>query len=119
MHLHGHDYHVLSYGDGAWDGTIINGEGPIRRDTAILPPNGHLVMQFTTDNPGVWPVHCHVAWHVSAGLLANVMEQPEKIDAQQDIQTSLSETCNAWSDWSTRNVVAQIDSGLRMAMERE
>lgn len=29
---------------------------PIRRDTTLLPPNGHLVMQFTTDNPGIWPV---------------------------------------------------------------
>jgi Multicopper oxidase len=22
-------------------------------------------MQFDADNPGVWPFHCHIAWHLS------------------------------------------------------
>ncbi|RDW60604.1 multicopper oxidase-3 [Coleophoma cylindrospora] len=120
MHLHGHDYQVLSYGPGEWDGTIINGDNPIRRDTTILPPSGHLVMQFTTDNPGIWPVHCHVAWHVSAGFLMNIMERPQDIDAQQNIEQIMAQTCDAWDAWSRENVVNQVDSGLRrMAMERE
>lgn len=119
IHLHGHDYQVLSFGPGEWDGTIINSENPIRRDTTLLPPSGHLVMQFTTDNPGVWPVHCHVAWHVSAGFLMNVMERPEEIKAQHNIQEVIGRTCHAWDAWSRRHVVDQIDSGLRMAMERE
>ena len=119
MHLHGHDYQVLSFGSGEWDGTIINGASPMRRDTVILPPNGHLVMQFTTDNPGIWPVHCHVAWHVSAGFLMNVMERPREIDRQQNIQQLVAQTCDAWDAWSKRNVVDQIDSGLRMSRERD
>ncbi|KAF3916539.1 Laccase-2 [Dactylellina cionopaga] len=119
MHLHGHDYQVLSYGPGEWDGTIINEANPMRRDTAILPPNGHLVMQFTTDNPGVWPVHCHVAWHVSAGFLMNVLERPEELNEQQNIKKALSQTCRAWDAWSNHNVVNQLDSGLRRFMDRD
>lgn len=61
MHMHGHDWQVLSSGFGEWDGTVANPKNPLRRDTHILPPNGHLVMQFETDNPGIWPSHCHVA----------------------------------------------------------
>jgi len=119
IHLHGHDYQVLSYGPGEWDGTIINEANPMRRDTTILPPNGHLVMQFTTDNPGIWPIHCHVAWHVSAGFLMNVLERPQELDKQQNFKKALSQTCHAWDTWSKQNVVAQIDSGLRMNMERD
>lgn len=118
LHLHGHDYQVLSFGPGEWDGSIVNAGNPIRRDTVLLPPNGHVVMQFTTDNPGIWPVHCHVAWHVSAGFLMNVMERPHEIDQQQNIEEVIAQTCDAWDAWSQKNVVDQIDSGLRMAMER-
>ncbi|KUL82397.1 hypothetical protein ZTR_10323 [Talaromyces verruculosus] len=112
MHLHGHDYQVLSYGFGEWDGTIINPENPIRRDTTLLPASGHLVVQFTTDNPGVWPFHCHVAWHVSTGFLINILERPDDVKGQPRIQKTIDQTCAAWDAWSTRNIVDQIDSGL-------
>ena len=66
MHLHGHDMYILSAGEGPWDGTtIINPQNPQRRDVQNLSPHGHLVMQFEADNPGVWPFHCHIAWHLS------------------------------------------------------
>lgn len=31
------------------------------------------MIDFLADNPGVWPFHCHVAWHISDGLSMNVM----------------------------------------------
>ena len=31
------------------------------------------MIDFLANNPGVWPFHCHVAWHVSDGLSMNVM----------------------------------------------
>ena len=37
------------------------------------------MIEFTADNPGVWPFHCHIAWHVSGGLYMNVMERPADI----------------------------------------
>ncbi|KAG6127413.1 hypothetical protein E4U12_006656 [Claviceps purpurea] len=114
MHMHGHDWQVLASGFGAWDGKVTNAQNPLRRDTHILPPNGHLVMQFETDNPGIWPFHCHVAWHVSAGLLVNIMEQPLKLKARREIPGVMEKTCRDWNAWSSRNVVPQIDSGLRL-----
>lgn len=66
MHIHGHDMYILHDGDGFWDGhSITNPQNPLRRDTHNLRPNGHMVMQFEADNPGVWPFHCHIAWHLS------------------------------------------------------
>ena len=66
MHLHGHEYYLLNEGNGRWDGeTVINPSNPLRRDTHSLRPNGYMVLQYDADNPGVWPFHCHVAWHLS------------------------------------------------------
>ncbi|KAI4146536.1 MAG: hypothetical protein L6R39_003427, partial [Caloplaca ligustica] len=79
MHLHGHNFFVLAEGTGTWDGKITNFPNTNRRDVQIVQPNGYLVIQYDTDNPGVWPFHCHIAWHVSGGLYVNLMEQPSKI----------------------------------------
>lgn len=67
-----------------WNGSTGSMENPQRRDTQMLrqgdqSPTGqtagksHLVVQFKTDNPGVWPLHCHRAWHVSSGLYINLL----------------------------------------------
>ena len=83
MHLHGHNFWVVAEGVGEWNGTVdtIN---PQRRDTQLLQAGtgtepGYLVIQFNADNPGVWPFHCHIAWHVSTGLYMNIMERPADI----------------------------------------
>lgn len=74
MHLHGHNMFILSEGVGDWDGsTIVNAQNPQRRDVQLLRPNGYMVVQLDADNPGVWPFHCHIAWHVSGGLYVNIM----------------------------------------------
>ena len=46
----------------------------MRRDTILLHPNGHLVLRFRSDNPGVWVFHCHIEWHVQQGLLMTFVE---------------------------------------------
>ncbi|KAK7729103.1 hypothetical protein SLS53_009318 [Cytospora paraplurivora] len=112
IHLHGHDFQVLAQGIGEWDGVITNPQNPLRRDTQILQPLGYLVMQFETDNPGIWPLHCHVAWHLSTGFYVNIMERPEDL-VQKQIPNIVEQTCKAWTAWTNRNVVDQIDSGLR------
>lgn len=69
IHLHGHDFFVLAQGSGAYsdsvDLTLIN---PPRRDTAMLPASGYLVIAFETDNPGAWLMHCHIGrWSRNQG----------------------------------------------------
>ena len=83
MHLHGHNFWVVAQGTGRWNGTITRAHNPQRRDTQLidagnpakLEPGGesYIVLDFIADNPGVWPFHCHVAWHVSDGLYINIM----------------------------------------------
>ncbi|KAL9601650.1 MAG: hypothetical protein Q9219_002370 [cf. Caloplaca sp. 3 TL-2023] len=111
MHLHGHNFFVLAEGTGTWDGKITNYPNTQRRDVQIVQPQGYLVVQYDTDNPGVWPFHCHIAWHVSGGLYVNLMEHPDQI-RQRSIPQTIAQTCRDWSDYSGHNIVEQIDSGL-------
>jgi len=109
FHVHGHDAWVLAEGEGSWDGNVINPQNPVRRDTHLLRANGYLVLQINNDNPGVWPLHCHVAWHLSGGLYVNLLMSPDKIDA---MPAANQQTCTDWNDWSSRNYVDEIDDGL-------
>ena len=56
MHLHGHDFWVLAAGYGDFDATktdaltLVNAP---RRDVAMMPASGYLVIAIKTNNPGV------------------------------------------------------------------
>ena len=111
FHLHGHTFFVLNAGDDGtvWDGSIVHPENPTRRDVQIVPAGGYVAIQFEADNPGVWPFHCHVAWHLSGGLAINVMTKPDEIKGIWD--GTRGTTCDAWDAYTKRHVVDQIDSG--------
>ncbi|KAI9827479.1 MAG: hypothetical protein M1832_004829 [Thelocarpon impressellum] len=114
MHMHGHNMQVLSVGDGRWDGkTIVNADNPQRRDVQTLPKFSHMVVQIDADNPGVWPFHCHIAWHVSQGLYLNIMERPDDIK-QMQIPMIMEQTCRDWTKYTDNNIVDVLDSGLRL-----
>lgn len=64
MHLHGHVFEVTEV-----DGKSIQGAV---RDTVLVSPNATVKIQFDADNPGVWPLHCHLLYHLEAGMLTVV-----------------------------------------------
>lgn len=130
IHLHGHDFWVLAEGYGEWDGSIVRPSNPQRRDVHLmdkaLPPTGgtvatsggppgtpyFIVIELEADNPGVWPMHCHIAWHLSGGMYINVLERPEDIQRErQTIESVAAQTCPDWKAYSSRNNVPQIDAG--------
>ncbi len=73
---------------------------------------GHIVVHIDADNPGVWPFHCHIAWHVSAGLYINLLERPDEIVKDMPIPAIMAQTCRDWSAWTGNNIPNEIDSGL-------
>ncbi|KOS20885.1 Laccase-2 [Escovopsis weberi] len=112
MHLHGFNMYVLSVGPKKWDGTIVRPENPMRRDVIQIPGPGHLVFQFdAAHNPGVWPFHCHIAWHASGGLFAQFLTAPDEVHDMK-IPNVVAETCRQWGKWTHTNIPDQIDSGL-------
>ncbi|KAB5531303.1 multicopper oxidase-domain-containing protein [Coniochaeta sp. 2T2.1] len=111
IHLHGHNMFVEAVGVGEWDGKVVNPDNPQRRDVQVVPGAGYLVLSIETDNPGAWPLHCHIAWHVSGGLYITVLERPDDI-AKYQIPSVMAQTCRDWADFTNRTVIDQIDSGL-------
>lgn len=91
----------------------LNFENPTRRDVAMLPANGWLVIAFQTDNPGAWLMHCHIAWHVSEGLAVQFLERKDEI--QKSMVNGLDKTvenCKAWDKWYSARPPTKADSGL-------
>lgn len=49
----------------------------IRKDTVMLPAGGYVVINFLSDNPGYWFLHCHIEVHQLEGMAMIVNEAPE------------------------------------------
>jgi FtsP/CotA-like multicopper oxidase with cupredoxin domain len=60
MHLHGHSFQVIDI-----NGKSLNGA---LRDTILVPPKTSVTIAFDADNPGIWYLHCHILWHLAAGM---------------------------------------------------
>lgn len=93
MHLHGYKYFVLAQGHGypprksrfeeltrdnvqpLYDSLDLT--NPLRRDTASVEAFGWILIRFVADNPGAWPLHCHISWHTEAGLLMQFLTRTD------------------------------------------
>lgn len=71
LHWHGMDVVVLAQQNTTFDPVnsykAFNFVNPPRRDVVLVPAGGYIAIAFKPDNPGVWLLHCHIAWHASAG----------------------------------------------------
>lgn len=108
----GHDFSILASGSGAYSNNItLNTKNPPRRDTAMLPALGYLVIGFQTNNPGAWLMHCHIGWHQSEGFAMQFVERLAEIKHLIDID-ALESTCNAWDRWVAAKDIIEDDSGI-------
>ncbi|EPS34489.1 hypothetical protein PDE_09453 [Penicillium oxalicum 114-2] len=110
-HLHGHQFQVLQRTDvdgGYFNGTIGDlGHPPVRRDTIMVQNHGHAVIRFKADNPGVWLLHCHIEWHVEAGLIATIIEAPETFEQVEAPPKDHLAVCAAYPDPSNGNAAGK------------
>ncbi|HEX8444955.1 MAG TPA: copper resistance system multicopper oxidase [Allosphingosinicella sp.] len=66
MHLHGHFFEV------------VNGHGgnqPMKHTVMVLP-GGKVSVDLTADAPGDWAFHCHMLYHMHAGMMRIVTVRP-------------------------------------------
>jgi FtsP/CotA-like multicopper oxidase with cupredoxin domain len=64
MHLHGHVFQVI-----AIDGERFAGA---MRDTVLVRPKTSVAIAFDADNPGWWALHCHLLYHLEAGMFTTL-----------------------------------------------
>jgi FtsP/CotA-like multicopper oxidase with cupredoxin domain len=63
IHIHGQRFLVLSR-----DG--VRNDNLVWKDTAIIPAGQTVDLLVDMSNPGRWMLHCHIAEHLSAGMMA-------------------------------------------------
>jgi FtsP/CotA-like multicopper oxidase with cupredoxin domain len=64
MHLHGHEFEVMAINDQRFPGAV--------RDTVMVPPGSRVLVAFDANNPGRWALHCHLLYHLDAGMFTTV-----------------------------------------------
>lgn len=84
FHLHGHNFQVISRSAGSSNFPIsIPAGAPMRRDTVQVMSDGSATIRFVADNPGIALLHCHIEFHVEAGLTATFIEAPTELQAKR------------------------------------
>ncbi len=66
IHLHGHFFELL---------TGPKGRRP-RKHTVNVAPGGKVTFDLTADAPGDWAFHCHMLYHMHAGMFRIVSVRP-------------------------------------------
>jgi FtsP/CotA-like multicopper oxidase with cupredoxin domain len=64
MHLHGHEFQVVEIDGKRFPGAV--------RDTVLVTPNRRVVIAFDANNPGTWAFHCHLLYHLDAGMFTTL-----------------------------------------------
>jgi FtsP/CotA-like multicopper oxidase with cupredoxin domain len=64
MHLHGHEFQVVEIYGKRFAGAV--------RDTVLVPPRRRVVVAFDANNPGLWAIHCHLLYHLDAGMFTTL-----------------------------------------------
>lgn len=64
MHLHGHVFQVVAVGEHRFQGAM--------RDTILVPPWTRVTVAFDANNPGWWALHCHLLYHMEAGMFTTL-----------------------------------------------
>ncbi|KAI0025244.1 multicopper oxidase [Xylariomycetidae sp. FL0641] len=100
FHLHGHQFQAIwRSADAAGPFQAVPESAfpptPMRRDTLLLYPDGNMVVRFRADNPGIWLFHCHIEWHISAGLVATMVEAPLELQKTITIPQDHLDVCAA------------------------
>ena len=68
IHLHGMFFEVVNG----------NGEHNPRKNVIALKPAERLAVDITADEPGPWAFHCHLLYHMKAGMMRVVkVSDPE------------------------------------------
>lgn len=79
MHLHGHSFQITKVNNQKHVGAM--------RDTVLLARGGcsETEICFDADNPGTWLFHCHMTYHLAAGMLTTVEYVSDDVDIESEL----------------------------------
>jgi len=63
IHLHGHQFLVT-----ASDGNELSTYNSMKKNTILISSGETWDVEFNANNPGVWPLHCHIPHHMTNNM---------------------------------------------------
>lgn len=100
FHMHGTKFQLVHRSldfhstDKAKNPPLIEGQSnPMRRDTVSVPSGGSMSIRFRADNPGAWLMHCHMDWHLQAGLAMVMIQAPEEAKDVLELPSYATKQC--------------------------
>jgi len=63
IHIHGHQFYVT-----ATDGNAIPISNWLKKNTVNVASGEVFDIEFTSNNPGIWPFHCHIPHHMTNNM---------------------------------------------------
>ncbi|KLI64921.1 copper resistance system multicopper oxidase [Aurantiacibacter marinus] len=73
IHLHGHFFE------------LVNGAGMMNqplKHTVVVQPGSTATFDLTANEPGDWAFHCHLLYHMHAGMMQTVTVRPFPVDGE-------------------------------------
>jgi FtsP/CotA-like multicopper oxidase with cupredoxin domain len=67
IHLHGHFFELVTG----------HGDHAPRKHSVLVQPGGTVSFDVTADAPGDWAFHCHLLYHMTAGMMRVVSVRPQ------------------------------------------
>ncbi|GAA6063031.1 hypothetical protein JCM10212_001010 [Sporobolomyces blumeae] len=117
FHLHGHKFQITRVAtDVTSNDTALNpphtlgAANPMTRDTIIVPAGGAVNVAFRADNPGAWIFHCHIQWHMEAGLAVVFMEDPVGAQQSLTLPQQIKDQCTALDISYTGNAAGKMST---------
>ncbi|KAJ3310557.1 ferroxidase fet3, partial [Blyttiomyces sp. JEL0837] len=116
FHLHGHVFQIIDRnGERSYDPSNVTvAPFPIRRDTVVVPGGGYVVLRFVADNPGTWLLHCHIEWHLEAGLATTLIEAPSQLTKTPSAYPTIPffEQCSIQGIKSSGNAAGNVGTDM-------
>ncbi|CAF2597983.1 unnamed protein product [Rotaria sp. Silwood2] len=81
FHIHGYEFWVISTSENPQAEELYRG-AYLQRDTVSVPGSGWAKIRLLANNPGAWLFHCHIEWHMDAGLIVAFIVGPNALLAQ-------------------------------------
>jgi len=91
IHLHGNNFWVIKSNSS----DAVNLVNPPRRDVTAAGAAG-MTLRFDTSHPGPWFFHCHIFWHMQAGLATVMLEDPAGIQNSTKPNSAWEALCPAY-----------------------
>ena len=103
MHLHGHFFRLVN----------DNGTYSPLKHTVIVPPMRSVTIEFLADEPGDWFFHCHILYHMMAGMARSFQyTEYQRPDTMKNFpMKKLFNDDNQWYFWGDATAASNRGEG--------